>query len=173
MSSSLAPPLNPRDLILAIRGQRVILDSNLAALYGVETRTLNQAVKRNRDRFPQEFMFQLTRHEAALLRSQIVILKKRGHFRFLPHAFTEHGALMAANVLNSSRAVKMSVALVQEFVRLRRMTLSVETLSRKVNELEKGFQHHGRKFEAVFDAIRKLMTPPDPPQRRIGFNADK
>lgn len=179
MSSSKPAIRNVESIIVTLRGQRVILDFDLATLYGVETRALNQAVKRNQERFPSAFMFQLTAKEftglksqvAQPMRSQTVIASKR-NVRFLPHAFTEHGALMAANVLNSSRAIQMSVALVEEFVRLRRMTLSVEGLSRKVNELEKGFHQHGRQFETVFNALRALMAAPAPTNRKIGFKVD-
>ena len=159
---------NITPLILTLRGERVILDAHLAALYGVPTRTLNQAVRRNRERFPEEFMFQLNREELAQVRSQFVILPG-GHFRYLPYVFTEHGALMAANVLNSPQAVAMSVAIVKAFVRLRQMVLSVEELSRKLNSLEKKYD---TQFKAVFDAFRQLMTPPDPPRRKIGFKTD-
>lgn len=157
--------------IHTLRDRKVILDADLARLYGVTTGALNQAVSRNRERFPAQFVFQVTKDEAAVLRSQFVILKEQGHFRFLPYAFTEHGALMAANVLRSKQAVKMSIAIVEAFVRLRKMALSLEDLTRKVNELERGFQKHGRQFEAVFEAIRQLMVPPpEGPRRKIGFH---
>ena len=164
---------NITPLILTLRGERVILDAHLAALYGVPTRTLNQAVRRNRERFPEEFMFQLNRQELAQVRSQFVILPG-GHFRYLPYVFTEHGALMAANVLQSPQAVTMSVTLVKVFVKLRRMAFTVEDLARKVNSLERGFRQHGEQFKAVFDALRQLMAPPpEPPKRRIGFKGDE
>jgi hypothetical protein len=159
---------NPSDFIGTLRGQKVILDADLAKLYGVTTKALNQAAKRNPKRFPGPFMFQLTREEFNAMRSQFVTSSKR-NIRYMPFAFTEHGALMAANVLNSTRAITMSVEIVLAFVRLRRLTLSVEDLTKKVNELEQGFQQHGKQLKAVFDAIRTLMAPPNPPSKKIGF----
>ncbi len=158
--------LAPQEAIIRLRGHAVILDVHLAALYGVETRKLNQQVKRNPDRFPASFAFQLTAEEWNRLRSQIVISKGRGGRRYLPYAFTEHGALMAANVLNSPKAIHASVSLVETFVKLRRMALSVESLARKVAALENKYD---ASFSAVFDAIRDLMTPPAPPRKSIGF----
>lgn len=172
MTATLVPTHEASSLIITIREHRVILDVDLAKLYGVPTRTLNQAVKRNKERFPEEFMFQLTAKEWESLRSQIVTSNKQGGRRYLPYAFTEHGALMAANILQSRRAMQMSVAIVQAFVRLRKMTLSIEQLSRKVNELEQGFRQHGQQFEMVFEAIRELMTPPEPSRKKIGFGAE-
>ena len=158
--------LAPQEAIIRLRGHAVILDVHLAALYGVETRKLSQQVKRNPDRFPASFAFQLTAEEWNRLRSQIVISKGRGGRRYLPYAFTEHGALMAANVLNSPKAIHASVSLVETFVKLRRMALSVESLARKVAALENKYD---ASFSAVFDAIRDLMTPPAPPRKSIGF----
>jgi hypothetical protein len=159
-------------LIVTIRGQKVILDADLARLYGVITKTLNQAVKRNSKRFPEPFMFQLTEKEHLNLRSQFVTSSRHGGRRYLPYVFTEHGVLMAANVLNSTRAITMSVEIILAFVRLRRLALSVEDLAKKVNTLERGFQQHGKQIKVVFDAIRKLMAPPDPPRKKIGFRKD-
>jgi len=157
-------------VIHTIRGQRVILDADLAVLYGVSTKALNQAVKRNRERFPEAFAFQLSGNDIDAMRSQFVTASRR-NVRYLPFAFTEHGALMAANVLHSKQAVKMSIAIVEAFVLLRKMALSLEDLTRKVNELEKGFLQHGHQFEAVFEAIRQLMVPPpEKPRRKIGFH---
>ena len=154
--------------ILVIRGEKVILDMELANLYGVETRSLIQAVKRNTKRFPKDFMFQLTRTEFDSLRSQFVISKGRGGRRFLPYAFSEHGAIMAANVLNSERAVAASVQVVRAFVRLRQMLASNAELARKLEELERKYD---QQFKVVFDAIRQLMTPPEPKRKQIGFHA--
>lgn len=153
-------------LIVIIRQQRIMLDSDLAKLYGVTTKALNQAVKRNQKRFPEAFMFQLTPMEIESLRSQFVTSKTRGGRRYLPYAFTEHGAIMAANILNSDRAISMSVEVVRAFIRLRQLTLSVEELATKVDALEK--KHEG-KFKVIFEAVRQLMEPPEPPKRRIGF----
>ncbi len=163
-------PLDIPSAIHIVREQRIILDADLALLYGVSTKALNQAVKRNRQRFPETFAFQLNRKEANAMRSQFVTTSKR-NIRSYPFVFTEHGALMAANVLRSDQAIKMSIAIVEAFVRLRRMVLSFDELTRKMNELEKGFLRHGRQFEAVFEAIRQLMTSPDPPRHRIGFHS--
>jgi hypothetical protein len=167
ISAPLALP-NPAALIITLRGCRVILDGDLAALYGVTTKALNQAVKRNGKRFPDTFAFQVAATEWEPMRSQNVTASKR-NVRFLPWAFTEHGALMVANVLNSDRAVQMSVELINAFIRLRQMALSVEELARKVDMLERGFREHGEQFQVVFDALRQLLNPPDPPRRKIGF----
>lgn len=160
---------SPQYLIRRARGQAVILDADLAALYGVTTKRLNEQIRRNYQRFPEDFAFQLSEQEWNSLRSQIATSKERGGRRYCPYAFTEHGAIMAANVLNSEQAVQMSVAVVRAFIKLRRMALSVEALARKVNELEKKYDE---RFRFVFDAIRELMNPPDPPRRRIGFSKD-
>src|SRR5690242_13121668 len=129
-------------LIRFLRGQRVILDRALAAIYGVETRTLNQAVKRNSDRFPEDFMFQLTREEAERSRSQSVILNaRRGqNIKYLPYAFTEHGAIQAANILNSPRAVEMGIYVVRAFVKLREVLTSNRDLAQKLDQLERKLQ---------------------------------
>ncbi len=152
--------------IVVIRGERVILDSDLANLYMVETRALIQAVKRNAKRFPKDFLFQLKRKELGALRSQFVISKGRGGRRSLPYAFTEHGAVMAANVLNSDRAVEASVEVVRAFVRLRQILASHTELARRLNEVE---QRYDQQFKVVFRAIRALMRPPVPKRKTIGF----
>ena len=162
------------DTILLIRGKRVILDHDLAKLYGVTTRALNQAVKRNLDRFPEDFMFQLTKAETEEwqrlkpLRSQIVILKKaRGtHIKYHPYAFTEHGILMLSSVLKSQRAVEVNIQIMRTFVRLRRMLVSNETLIERLDKLEEDYDE---KFKIVFDAIRQLMKPPAVKRKPIGF----
>jgi len=155
--------------ILLIRGEKVMLDSNLAELYGVETKVLNQAVKRKIHRFPADFMFRLTGLEVAELnRSQIVTgSQKHRDPRFPPYAFTEHGALMLANVLNSERAAQTSVQVVRAFVRLRQVLASNAELARKVDALEKKYD---RQFKVVFDAIRQLMAPTEKQRREIGFH---
>jgi phage regulator Rha-like protein len=146
-----------------------MLDSDLAELYGVETKVLNQAVKRNILRFPADFMFQVTADEVFKLnRSQIVTgSQKHRDPRFPPYAFTEHGALMLANVLNSERAAQTSVQVVRAFVRLRQMLSSNADLARKLAALENKYD---RQFKVVFDAIRQLMSPPEPKRREIGFH---
>ena len=156
--------------ILSIRGEKVMLDNDLAELYGVETKVLNQAVKRNIERFPADFMFQLTQEEyddLVRLRSQFVTLKRGAHRKYLPYAFTEHGALMLANVLNSERAAQTSVQVVRAFVRLRQMLASNAELARKLAALENKYD---AQFKVVFDAIRQLMSPPAKPKREIGFH---
>lgn len=164
----LVPVGSIASVIRFLRGQRIILDADLAALYGVETRALNQAVKRNRERFPEAFMFQLTAKEQDALRSQIVMSKGKGGRRFRPFAFTEHGALMAANVLNSARAVSMSVQIVEIFIRMRQILVSYSDLARKLSAMEKKYDVQ---FKVVFDAIRQLMTPPETKRKAIGFHA--
>jgi phage regulator Rha-like protein len=169
--TSLIPVERIERAILLIRGEKVMLDTDLAELYGVETRVLNQAVKRNVARFPVDFMFQLTAEEAEAIRrsrSQSVILKRGENIKFLPYAFTEHGALMLANVLNSERAAQTSVQVVRAFVRLRQMLSSNAELARKLAALENKYD---RQFKVVFDAIRQLMSPPPAkPRREIGFH---
>ena len=160
--------------ILILRGQRVILDSHLAAIYGVTTGRLNEAVKRNAKRFPQDFMFQLSREEAERSRSHFAILNggRGSNVKYLPHAFTEHGAIQAANVLNSPRAIEMGVYVVRAFVRLRNLLASNTALVRKLDELERKYQHHDDAIKAILAAIRELMNPPEPKRRPIGFTAD-
>ncbi len=165
-------PSCPESTIRRIRGHPVVLDSDLAVLYGVTPKRLNEQVKRNISRFPDDFMFQLSFSEWDSLRSQFATLKRGEHRKYLPYAFTEHGSIMAATVLNSPQAISMSLSLVRAFVKLRRMTLSVETLTRKVSALENGFSHHGKKFQIVFDALRKMMETPQSSKRKIGFSTE-
>ena len=159
----------PEQCIVRLRGQSVLLDTDLAALYGVTVKRLNQQMTRNPDRFPEDFCFRLTESEWRSLRLQNATLKRGQHRKYMPYAFTEHGAIMAATVLNSPQAVQMSVAVVRAFVKLRRMALSVETLARKIAAMENKYD---AQFRDVFHAILQLMTPPDPPRRKIGFDAD-
>jgi hypothetical protein len=158
-------------LILTIRKQRVILDADMAALYGVETKQLNRAVKRHLDRFPDDFMFQLTSEEVEALRCQSGTSNQgRGGRRYLPYAFTQEGVAMLSSVLQSPRAVAVNIAIMRAFIHLREMALSVDDLSHKVDALERGFRQHGQQFEMVFKAIRQLMAPPpEPPRKKIGF----
>ncbi len=155
--------------ILLVRGQKVILSADLASLYEVETRTLMQAVKRNAGRFPEDFMFQLNWEETRALRSQNVILESGGHFRFRPYAFTEHGAIMAASVLNSPRAVEVSVYVVRAFVKLRELLASNKELAKKLDELERKLSAHDKAIVQLVEAIRQLMAPPEIRKRPIGF----
>ena len=170
MANSATVPIETA--IVMVRGQRVILASDLARIYGVETRVLNQAVKRNIDKFPEDFTFRLTRVEAEEIagsRSQSVILNRGQNVKYLPFVFTEHGAIMAANVLNSPRAAQMSVFVVRAFVRLRQMVTVHKEMAAKLTELERKVTIHDFHIKSLFEAIRKLMTPPEPKERKIGF----
>jgi phage regulator Rha-like protein len=164
--------------ILVLRGQKVLLDTELAALYGVSIKRFNEQVRRNRARFPADFMFQLTSEEWLSLRSQIATLKAgRGqHRKYRPYAFTEHGAIMAASILNSSRAVEMSVYVIRAFVRLRELLGSNRVLLRRFEELEtrlaKKLTEHDEAIAAILAAIRELMQAPNAEHRGIGFTAD-
>ena len=156
--------------IRVIRDLRVILDTDLAELYGVEVRSLNQQVKRNARRFPEDFVLQLTAEEAAGLRSRNVMSKPtRGGRRYLPYAFTEHGAIMAASVLNSERAVEMSIFVVRAFVRMREALASNQQIMSKLAELEHQVEGHDTSIQELVEAIRELMEPPPATGRRIGF----
>jgi hypothetical protein len=159
--------------ILALRGQRVLLDVELADLYGVATKALLQAVKRNRERFPDDFMIQLTEAEWAILRSQTVTSNaQHGGRRYPPYAFTEQGVAMLSSVLRSHRAIAVNVQIMRAFVRMRELLASNTALARKLDELERKYQHHDDAIKAILSAIRELMTPPVPKQRPIGFTAN-
>jgi len=165
---SLALPVESR--ILVLREHKVILDSDLAELYGVPVKRLNEQVKRNQERFPADFMFRLTPEESDALRSQTATSKPtRGGRRYAPYAFTEHGAIMAATVLNSERAVEMSVFVVRAFVRLREMLATNQQLARKIDELEQRLDTHDASIQELIEAIRELMAPLPASGRRIGF----
>jgi hypothetical protein len=157
--------------IFAVRGHRVMLDSDLAELYGVKTKTLKQAVRRNIDRFPADFMFVLTYKEFANLRSQIVTSSSGqwGGTRYRPMAFTEQGVAMLSSVLRSKRAVRVNIEIMRAFVRLREILLAHKDLARKLKELEKRLEKHDEDIGLIFEAIRELMTPPDTPPKKIGF----
>jgi len=161
--------------ILVLRGHKVIIDKALAELYGVTTKRLNEQVKRNAERFPPDFSFQLTEDEANSLRSQSATLETgRGrHRKYRPYAFTEHGALMAASVLNSPRAIEMSIAVVRAFVKLRSLLSANRQLASKVDAMERTLSDHGQQIIVLFDAIRGLMEPPLKPGRRIGFGREE
>lgn len=167
LSRAVIPAERIERFILVIRGQKVMLDSNLAELYGVKTRALVQAVQRNRERFPEDFMLQLTREEFDDLRSRSVISNAgRGGRRYRPYAFTEQGVAMLSSVLRSERAVQVNIEIMRAFVRLRRMLATHEDLARKLDALEKKYD---AQFKVVFDAIRQLMAPPEPKRRQLGF----
>ncbi len=159
--------------IFLVRGQKVMLDADLAELYGVTTKRLNEQAKRNSERFPPDFMFQLNAKEYDSLRSQFATSKDqpgRGGRRYLPYVFTEHGAIMAAAVLDSERAVQVSIYVVRAFVRLREMLSSNKELARKLNELERKLATHDHAITNLIEAIRQLMAPPEPKKKRsIGF----
>jgi len=160
-------------LILVIRHQRVLLDEHLARLYGVETRSLLQAVKRNLERFPADFMFELSAAEWTALRSQSVTSKgRRGGRRYAPYAFTEQGVAMLSSVLNSARAIAVNIEIMRSFVRIRRLLEADKSLARKFERLERKLASHDRAIVGILAAIRQLMTPPDPKRRGIGFTAD-
>lgn len=153
--------------IYLIRKHRVMLDEDLARIYGVSTKRLNEQVRRNLNRFPSDFMFQLTYQEVTLLRSQFATSKEgKGGRRYYPYVFTEHGAIMIANILNSETAVEASVQVVRAFIRLREFLISHADLARKITEME---DKYDGQFKVVFDAIRKMMIPSIPEKRRIGF----
>jgi hypothetical protein len=194
--TAIVPVENIATFIRLVRGQRVILDMDLASLYGVPTKRLNEQFRRNRERFPEDFAFQLTTEDASALTSQFAISNAKANLksqnaasnptvnrsqfatgsqkhrdpRYLPYAFTEHGALMAANILNSPRAVAMSIYVIRAFVQFRQVLASHADFARKLASLEKKYD---AQFKAVFDAIRELMAPPAKPKREIGFHTVK
>ncbi|HSG38747.1 MAG TPA: ORF6N domain-containing protein [Thermoanaerobaculia bacterium] len=165
-TQSLVPAERIERSILLLRGEKVILDSDIASLYGVETKALIRAMKRNLDRFPSDFMFQLAPEEAERLRCQIGTSNGRGGRRYLPYAFTEQGVAMLSSVLRSEQAVRVNIEIMRAFVRLRQMMSTQADLVRRLDELE---GRYDGQFKAVFDALRRLMTPPEGPNRRIGF----
>jgi uncharacterized protein (UPF0335 family) len=157
--------------IYMIRGQKVMLDSDLAELYGVETKVLNKAVGRNNDRFPNDFMFSLSPEEYDSLRFQIGTLKKgRGHHRkYLPNVFTEQGVAMLSSVLRSKRAAMVNIAIMRAFVKLRELLTTHKELAHKLKQLENKIERHDEEIGAIFEAIRQLMTQPEPKEKKIGF----
>jgi ORF6N domain-containing protein len=168
----IVPAASVERSILLIRGLKVLLDADLAELYGVSTKRLNEQVKRNKDRFPSDFTFKLTAEEKREVVANCDHLQKLKFSPALPYAFTEHGAIMAATVLNSDRAIKVSLYVVRAFLKLREMLGTQKEFARKLEELEQKFAEHDVKFRLVFRAIRQLMRPtPVPLKRRIGFSA--
>jgi ORF6N domain len=163
-------PENVAQLVFFVRGEKVMLDADLARLYGVTTGNLNKAVKRNQGRFPGDFMFQLTDKETEGLIFQSGRSKGRGGRRHRPYAFTEQGVAMLSTVLNSERAVQVNIAIMRTFVQLRRLMDSNADLARKIESLEKKYDE---KFATVFAAIKQLIAPPTPAKKRIGFHPDR
>jgi hypothetical protein len=156
--------------IFMIRGQKVMLDSDLAMLYGVTTKRLNEQVRRNATRFPADFMFQLDEKETSALRSQFATSKKsRGGRRYLPYVFTEQGVAMLSSVLHSERAIQVNIAIMRVFVELRGMLSAHRELAAKLELLENRIERHDEQIHAIFEAIRQLMTPPASPTKKIGF----
>ena len=191
MSKEIIPAEQIALQIRYFRGEKVLLDFDLASLYGVTTKALNQAVKRNRERFPDDFMFQLTTEEVSILRSQTVTsnpqgattqivmkhrsqivtsAKKHGGARYRPYAFTEQGIAMLSSVLNSKRAVKVNIAIMRAFVKLRWALETNRELAQKFSELERRVDKHDEEIAAILEAIRQLMAPPQKPKREIGFH---
>jgi hypothetical protein len=171
--TSLIQPEQIEQVILLIRGQRVMLDRDLAALYGVETKNLNKAVRRNLDRFPADFMFQLTLNEAeacAPSRFQFGTLKRGHNIKYLPQVFTQEGVAMLSSVLRSPRAVQVNIAIMRVFVRLRETFVLHNELAHKLAELERKIEGHDTSIRTLFDAIRELAAPPATPRRQIGFH---
>jgi hypothetical protein len=194
MSKEVIPAEQIARRIFYFRGEKVLLDFDLATLYGVATKALNQAVKRNRERFPDDFMFQLTPEEALKLRSQIVTSrsqgtedqpagknssqivtssKRHGGRRYRPYVFTEQGVAMLSSVLNSGRAVRVNIAIMRAFVRLRQTLDANRELARKFEQLERRVGKHDEEIAAILEAIRQLMAPPEKPQRQIGFHVQE
>jgi hypothetical protein len=166
MKTDIVPMERIREAILFVRGLKVMLDRDLAMLYGVETRALNQAVKRNRDRFPCDFMFELTREEIRNISQSVTCSSTMKHAKSV-YAFTEQGVAMLSSVLNSPRAIQVNIAIMRAFVQLRVILSTHTDLARKLDDLEKKYD---AQFRVVFDAIRELMTPPDRPCKQIGFH---
>jgi len=166
----LIQPEHIEQAIFLIRGQRVMLDRDLAALYKVTTGNLNKAVQRNSDRFPADFMFQLTAEEAEALRFHFGSLKRGQHFKYLPCVFTQEGVAMLSSVLRSPRAVQVNIAIMRVFVRLRETLALHKDLAHKLADLERKIEGHDASIRNLFDAIRQLMTPPEKPRREIGFH---
>ena len=170
MSKEIIPVERIAQSIRWIRSQKVLLDSDLAALYGVQTKNLNKAVKRNAERFPADFMFQLTPEELRTLRFQFGTSKARGGLRYRPYAFTEQGVAMLSSVLKSDRAIKVNVAIMRTFVKLRQMLDTNRELAQIFSELQRRVGKHDDQIAVILEAIRQLMAPPEKPRREIGFH---
>ena len=175
--NKLVPIENIAQCIFLIRGQKVMLDKDLAFLYGVKTKALNQAVNRNQKRFPKDFMFKLSRQETDKIfnspnlssRSQIVTLKRGQNIKYLPFAFTEQGIAMLSTVLNSERAIEVNIAIMRIFVKFRKILSNNKKLAKKLAELENKVERHDSEIHAIFEAIRQLISFPENPKAKIGF----
>lgn len=171
--ADLIPIENISSKIYFIRNEKVLIDSDLAELYGVETKALKRAIRRNKDRFPNDFMFTLSRDEYNSLRSQFGTLKRGQHSKYLPYAFTEQGVAMLSSVLNSERAIKVNIAIMRAFVKMREYLQSNEKLARKLEELEKEtkdkFTKQQKQITLIFQAIQELMSEEEKPKRKIGY----
>jgi hypothetical protein len=170
MKKEIIPVQQVAQAIRFVRGERILLDFDPAQLYCVTTGNLNKAVRRNRERFPTDFMFQLTAEETKSLIFQFGISKGRGRRRHFPYAFTEQGVAMLSSVLNSKRAVKVNIAIMRAFVKLRQILTTSRDLARKFLELERRVGKHDAEITAIIEAIRQLMAPPEKPRREIGFH---
>lgn len=155
--------------IFFIRNQKVILDTDLAKLYGVETKVLNQSVRRNLRRFPDDFMFQLTKEENTSLRSQFVTLKKGQHSKYLPYVFTEHGVAMLSSVLNSERAIEINILIMRAFVKLREIISAHKKVEEKLKEIDEKLEEHDEHIVKIIEIINRLLMPPEKPIKKIGF----
>jgi len=155
--------------IVFLRGEKVLLDRDLAELYDVETKQLKRAVRRHISRFPGDFMFELTKNEYDSLRYQFGTLKRGEHSKYSPFAFTEQGVAMLSSVLNSERAIEMNIAIMRAFVHLRKMIASHDELAQKLAELEQHLEGHDEQIQAIFEAIQQLITPPEKTRKKIGF----
>jgi hypothetical protein len=174
IGESLIPQENIENRIIQIRGRKVMLDSDLAELYGVPTSRLNEQVKRNMERFPDDFMYQLSQEEAEILRSHFAISNKgRGGRRFLPYVFTEQGVAMLSSVLNSKRAIQVNIQIMRAFTRLRELMISHKDLARKIDDLEHKFKEHDQNIIVIFQAIKELISKPSEDEKKkvgIGFH---
>jgi phage regulator Rha-like protein len=164
------PATGIESAILLLRGQRVLLDADLAALYGVDARALKRAVRRNRARFPVDFMLELSPEEHRSLRCQFGALKRGQHAKYPPYAFTEQGVAMLSSVLRSERAILVNIAVMRAFVKLRETLAAHKELAQKLAELEQKIASHDQSIQTLFGAIRQLMSPPSPPRKQIGFS---
>ena len=169
--SNLIAPEKIENKIFLIRGKKVMLSKDLAELYGVSTKRLNEQVKRNKDRFPEDFMFILTKEEAELSRSQIATLKQGQNIKYLPYAFTEQGVAMLSSVLNSKRAIQVNIQIMRAFIKIREFLINHKEIAGKLNQLENKTQKHDEEIKSIFEAIRFLMAPEgEKPKRKIGFS---